>query len=441
MFENVKRLNGELSNLSHTKISGIIKSAKGLSLSVEGLNKLASIGDRCNIKLKDKNVKGEIVGFDETTSIVMPYDRLDGFSQGLTVTKENISHPYPHESWLGRVINYLGEPIDGRGELIKGQIPYPLKNTPPSAFERKQMGERIDTGMNLFNTMLPICRGQRLGIFAGSGVGKSTLLGSFAKHINTDVNVIGLIGERGREVVDFVKDVLGEEGLKKSIVIVATSDQTPLARRQASYLTASVSEFFRDQGKQVLCMIDSLTRFAMAQREIGLSAGEPPTTKAYPPSVFPELSSLLERTGPGKDDGKQGDITGVFTVLVDGDDHDEPISDAVRGIIDGHIVLDRSIAERGRYPAVNLLKSVSRSLPGCHNDKENSLLKEARKYLSDFDDMEKMIRMGAYRKGSDPNTDKAIELAPKIEEIFSQKLNEKPIHIKDSFDTLSSILK
>ena len=269
---------------------------------------------------------------------------------------------------------------------------------------------------------LTCSRGQRLGIFSGSGVGKSILLGMIARYTAADVNVIGLVGERGKEVQEFILDHLGEAGLARSVVVVATSDERPLMRRQAAYVTMALAEYFRDQDEDVLCVIDSVTRFALAQPEIGLSAGEPPTSKGYTPTVFSELPKLMERVGPGC--GK-GIITGLFSVLVEGGDHDKPIADALRGILDGHIVLDRSIAERGRFPAVNILRSLSRSMPDCNLPEENALVDKARRMISTYEDMAEMIRLGAYRAGSDEAVDTAVKFHPALEAFLAQDRNDR----------------
>src|SRR5213078_3342982 len=297
--------------------------------------------------------------------------------------------------------------IDGKGPLPAGPSPYPFRSAPPPAHARRRVGAAIDLGVRALNTFLTCCHGQRMGIFSGSGVGKSVLLSMMARNVVADVSVIGLIGERGREVQEFLQEDLGDDGLARSVGVVATSDEPALMRRQAAYLTLAIAEYFRDEDRDVLCLMDSVTRFAMAQREIGLSAGEPPTAKGYTPTVFTELPKLLERAGPGMG---QGTITGIFTVLVDGDDHNEPIADAVRGILDGHIVMRRAIAERGRYPAIDILKSVSRTLPLAHSEGENALRVEARRLLSTFADMEEMVRLGAYKAGSSPEVDRAVAL-------------------------------
>jgi flagellum-specific ATP synthase len=315
----------------------------------------------------------------------------------------------------------MGEPIDGKGPLMQGPSPMPYRNAPPPAHSRKRVGAPLDLGVRSLNTFLTCCRGQRMGIFAGSGVGKSVLLSMLARNVDADISVIGLVGERGREVQEFLQDDLGDEGLARSVVVVATSDEPALMRRQAAYLTLAIAEYFRDDGKDVMCMMDSVTRFAMAQREIGLSAGEPPTAKGYTPTVFTELPKLLERAGPGLGEGT---ITGIFTVLVDGDDHNEPVADAVRGILDGHIVMERAIAERGRYPAINILKSVSRTMPKSADPAFWPTIVKARQTMATYADMEELIRLGAYRAGSSPEVDEAIRLHEPLEDFLRQRKDE-----------------
>jgi flagellum-specific ATP synthase len=330
----------------------------------------------------------------------------------------------------------MGEPIDGKGPLPLGPEPYPFRNSPPSAHSRQRVGTPLDFGVRVLNTFITCCRGQRMGIFAGSGVGKSVLLSMLARNVAADVSVIGLVGERGREVQEFLQDDLGPEGLARSVVVVSTSDEPALMRRQAAYLTLAIAEYFRDEHKDVLVLMDSVTRFAMAQREIGLSAGEPPTAKGYTPTVFTELPRLLERAGPG---AEQGTITGIFTVLVDGDDHNEPIADAVRGILDGHIVMERSIAERGRYPAINVLKSVSRTMPRAADPAFLETIMRARQLMATYADMEELIRLGAYRPGSSPEVDEAIGFHRPLEKFLTQG-KEEATSLSDGYRRLEQIL-
>lgn len=343
---------------------------------------------------------------------------------------------FPDHSWLGRVLNGLGEPIDSGGALGAGVNFMPFRADPPPAHSRRRLGPPFQTGVRVLDSFLTCCKGQRMGIFAGSGVGKSVLLSMLARNAASDVAVIGLIGERGREVQEFLQEDLGAAGLARSVVIVATSDEPALMRRQAAYLTLSVAEYFRDQGLNVLCMMDSVTRFAMAQREIGLAAGEPPTTKGYTPTVFTELPRLLERAGPGIDEGT---ITGLFTVLVDGDDHNEPIADAVRGILDGHIVMQRAIAARGRYPAVNVLQSISRSMPRSCDPEYWPSIQRARSILSTYADMEELIRLGAYRAGSSAEVDEAIKLYPLLDDFLRQG-KEESTSMSDTYSRLAEIV-
>ena len=337
---------------------------------------------------------------------------------------------------LGRVLDASGRPLDGLGPLGV-HADAPLSAPVINPLNREPIHKVLDVGVRAINALLTVGRGQRMGLFAGSGVGKSVLLGTMARYTSAEVIVIGLIGERGREVKEFIEDDLGEEGLARSVVVAATSDEPPLVRRQAAYVAMTVAEQLRDSGLNVLLLMDSVTRFAMAQREIGLSAGEPPASKGYTPTVFAELPRLLERAGPGTEGS--GSITGLFTVLVEGDDHNEPVSDAVRGILDGHIVLERAIAERGRFPAINILKSVSRAMPGCNSDDEQSLVSRARQPLTVYEDMAELIRLGAYKAGTNPEVDEAVRLYPQLEAFLSQRKDEVAT-LAEGYDALSALM-
>ena len=439
MSVSIKSIVDEINRLPDFEQFGTVSSVLGMLIEVDGIDGLLSIGDRCwIIKKKTKNLMCQVIGFKNNKALVMPYGTLEGIGLGSKVLIDPHEPViYPHISWLGRVINAFGEPIDDKGPLRKGPKPCLIQNNPPEAHKRQRIGDKIDLGVKVMNSFLTLCKGQRMGIFAGSGVGKSTLLSMMARHTTADANVIGLIGERGREAREFIEDDLGEKGMERSVVVVASSDEPPLVRRQAAYLTMAVAEYFRDQNNDVLCLMDSVTRFAMAQREISLSMGEPPATRGYTPTVFAELPRLLERAGPGVSD--RGSITGIFSVLVEGDDYNEPISDSVRGIIDGHVLLDRAIAERGRYPAVNILRSVSRTLPDCNSDEQNIIIERAKKLISIYEDMAELIRLGAYREGSDPKVDEAIHYYESIEDFISQRKNEYT-SLDDCYSNLASIL-
>ncbi len=401
-----------------------MSAVRGLMVEVAGVQRSVGVGSRLVIESRSgRRVHTEVLGFEDDRALAMPFSGLEGVGIGCRAYVDSAEAVvYPTPAWLGRVVNAFGEPIDGKGPLEQGFDPCFLRSEPPPAHSRKRVGGKLDLGVRALNTFTTCCKGQRMGIFAGSGVGKSVLLSMLARYTACDVAVIGLIGERGREVQEFIEDDLGPDGLARSIVVVATSDESALMRRQAAYLTLTLAEYFRDRDAEVLCLMDSVTRFAMAQREIGLSLGEPPASKGYTPTVFAELPRLLERAGPGT--GK-GSITGLFTVLVDGDDHNEPVADAVRGILDGHIVLERRIAERGRFPAVNVLRSVSRTMPGCNSPEETALIQAARRHMATFGDMEEMIRLGAYRRGSNPDVDEAIRLEPELEAFLAQRKDER----------------
>ncbi|MBT3306302.1 MAG: flagellar protein export ATPase FliI [Alphaproteobacteria bacterium] len=429
----------EVERLPDHKVYGQVTDVIGLLIEAAGVQSTLSVGDHCDIIARDGHrVRCEVIGFSKNRALLMPFGSVGGIGMGCRV-EISASDPviYPDRRWLGRVINAFGEPMDGKGPLPSGNIGYPIHNTPPPAHERMRVGGKIDLGVRVMNTFLTCCKGQRLGIFAGSGVGKSTLLSMMARHTSAEVSVVGMIGERSREAREFIEDHLGPEGMAHSVVIVATSDESPLIRRQAAYVTMAVSEYFRDQNNEVLCLMDSVTRFAMAQREISLSMGEPPASKGYTPTVFAELPRLLERAGPGTEG--QGSITGLFTVLVEGDDHNEPVADAVRGILDGHVVLDRDIAERGRFPPVNILRSLSRTMPACNSPAENAVVNKARHLVAIYEDMAELIRLGAYRRGSDPKVDEAVHYYPALEKFLSQDISDQT-DIPTCYQMLNQIL-
>ncbi|MGY8638892.1 flagellar protein export ATPase FliI [Bradyrhizobium sp. 14AA] len=434
----MKALAEQIGDIDGINIYGRVVGVRGLMVEVAGPIHAMSVGARLVIETgANRSIPCEVIGFSGNNAVVMPFAGLDGVRRGCKAVIANAANLVrPSSAWLGRVVNALGEPIDGKGPLPQGASPMPFRNSPPPAHSRKRVGSPLDLGVRAMNTFLTCCRGQRMGIFAGSGVGKSVLLSMLARNVDAAVSVIGLIGERGREVQEFLQDDLGEEGLARSVVVVATSDEPALMRRQAAYLTLAVAEYFRDEEQDVLCLMDSVTRFAMAQREIGLSAGEPPTAKGYTPTVFTELPKLLERAGPGLGEGA---ITAIFTVLVDGDDHNEPIADAVRGILDGHIVMQRSIAERGRYPAINILKSVSRTMPKSADPQFWPTIQKARAVMATYADMEELIRLGAYRAGSSPEVDEAIRLHEPLEAFLRQRKDENA-SLADGYRQLAQIL-
>ena len=418
---------------------GSVASVRGALIEVAGLAGAAQVGARLLIHAAHGAVEAEVAAIESGMALSLAFRDPEGVAAGarveLLAPQASIR---PCEAWLGRVVDGLGRPADGKGPLPAGLARRPVKASPPPAVERARVGERVDTGVRALDLFVPLCRGQRLGLFAGSGVGKSVLLSMLARWTACDIAVIGLIGERGREVQEFIEDDLGPEGLARSVVVVATSDEPAVMRRQAAWTTLAIAEHFRDQGAQVLCLMDSATRFAMAQREIGLAAGEPPASKGYTPSVFAELPRLLERAGPGREG--QGAITGLFTVLVDGDDHNEPVADAVRGILDGHVVMSRRIAERGRYPAIDLLKSVSRTLPHCLPPEQNATRLAARTQLATWGDMEELVRLGAYRSGANAEVDRAIALAPSIEALVGQGPQDRG-NAEGAFAELAALLE
>lgn len=414
----------EISRICPEKIHGQVRAVIGMSLFAGGLQRAAGIGSRCRVYGRSGSVEAEAVGVQDDGLVLLPFGSWDGITAGDRV--ELISggtQIFPNDSWIGTVVDALGVPISraqGRKRLGHGRG---TRSSPPKTFDRRRVGEKLSTGITCIDVFTPLCRGQRLGIFAGSGVGKSTLTAMLARNTNVDVVVIGLVGERSREAREFIQDYLGDEGMARSVIVVSTGDESPLLRRQAAWTATAVAEHFRSAGRQVLLLIDSVTRFAMAQREIGLAGGEPPTTRGYPPTVFSELPHLLERAGPGPE--KEGDITGIYTVLVEGDDMNEPVADSIRGILDGHLVLDRKIAEQDRYPAINVQRSISRMLPDCHTPEEYRVMLAARRMLARYADMEDLIRVGAYQIGSDKEVDIAVRFFRQANQFLSQSRTEK----------------
>lgn len=425
----------EISELSAARHIGRVSQISAGRLIVTGLAQHAGLADLCRITPSvGPVIGGEVIGLAPGAATVLPEGPADGVRIGDRVELVGPAMLAPRWDWIGRVIDPYGRPIDGR-PLFRGSEPRALRSPPPEPARRRPMGMRLSTGLAAFDTMLPVVRGQRVGLFAGSGVGKSTLLGMLARGLEADVVVIGLVGERGRELRDFTDRVLGIEGMERSVVVAATSDRSPLERRRAALAAMTVAEYFRDEGAHVLLMVDSVTRFAEAHREIALASGESAGLGGYPPSLAHAIMSLAERAGPGSD--LSGDITAVFSVLVAGSDMEEPVADILRGVLDGHVVLDREIAERGRFPAIDVLRSVSRSLPEAASAEENALIARARRLLGAYDRSETMIRAGLYQTGSDPVLDEAIQVWPALDAFLSEAA---PDGVAGSFERLGSCL-
>jgi flagellum-specific ATP synthase len=404
-----------ISQTKPIKVNG--KVSKVVGVTIESRGPAARIGDICKIYSNTGNATtAEIVGFRDQYVILMPFSDVSEIGPGSIVTTTGDSLKVGvGDGLLGRILNGLGEPIDGLGEL-ETERTYPTNQNPPNPLTRPRITEVQSVGVAAIDGLLTIGRGQRIGVFAGSGVGKSTLLGMIARNTAADVNVIALIGERGREVREFLDKDLGEDGLKKSVLVVATSDQPPLVRIKGAFVATSIAEYFRDQGLSVNLMMDSVTRVAMAQREIGLAVGEPPTTKGYTPSVFSLLPKLLERAGTSD----RGTITGIYTVLVDGDDMNEPVADTVRGILDGHIVLSRDLANRGHFPAIDILASISRLMTDITDPAHKEAARKLRTILSLYRDAEDLIRIGAYQMGSNEKVDIAIRYIDQVNAFLRQ---------------------
>jgi flagellum-specific ATP synthase len=392
-------------------------------LLIESRGPQAVIGEICRIEAPRGRglIRAEVVGLRDEVVQLMAYEETGGIEVGNRVIASGSRLEVPvSRKLLGRVLNAFGEPADGKGEL-ESPVLYPALADPPDPLRRKRVTRRISTGVRAIDGLLPVGRGQRLGIFAGSGVGKSTLLGMIARNTNADVNVVALIGERGREVNDFIEKDLGPEGLARSVLVVSPSSAPPLARLRGAYVAAATAEFFRDQGLDVMLLFDSVTRFARAQREIGLASGEPPATRGYTPSMFDSMPKLLERSGTSD----RGSITGFYTILVDGDDLDEPVSDTVRGILDGHIVLSRALAQRNHYPAIDVLGSISRLAPAVSGPLSLKAAGIVRRYMAVYAEAEDLINVGAYHSGSNPAIDEAISRHQGIEDFLVQDVEEK----------------
>lgn len=387
---------------------GRISALDGGSMRLAGLSDIARIGDGVEV---DGALAGEIIAIDGETAIAMPNTSVSGVSIGGRAYLKPDTGARPTRAWLGRVLNGFGDSFDGT-PAPQGE-PRPLAPPPLPVNARRRLGPRVNTGLAAFDTFLPLCRGQRIGLFAGSGVGKSSLLADLANGVEADVVVLALIGERSREVRDFLEETLGENGRRRSVVIVSTCDEPASVKRRAALLAMTTAEYFRDLGLHVLLLFDSVTRFADAWREIGLTAGETPSLRAYPPSTFRTVAALAERAGPGA--GDAGDITAVFSVLVAGSDMDEPVADMMRSILDGHVVLERSIAERGRFPAIDIRRSVSRALPRAANSEENRLIGEGRALIAAYEEASTMIQTGLYAAGSDPQIDRAVAVWPALD--------------------------
>lgn len=426
-------LTRRLSRSVPTRRIGRVEQVECGLLRISGLNDVAALGDRLDVRGPGLDpIAGEVISLAENSLKMLPERPLGGIVTGMQVRHLDPLQIAPHESWVGRVIDPNGVPLDGR-PLMPGADVRALHAAPPLPATRGIFGQRLETGFAAFNTFLPIVEGQRIGLFAGSGVGKSTLLGDLAKGLESDICVIALIGERGRELRDFVDRVLGPEGMERTIIVAATSDSSPLLRRQCAWTATTIAEFFRDQGRHVLFMADSLTRFAEAHREIALASNEPASLRGYPPSTAHMLMSLCERLGPGSLEA--GHITAVLSVLVAGSDMDEPVADIVRGVLDGHIVLDRKIAERGRFPAIDLLRSVSRSLPDAATVSENALLTRGRTLAGAYASAEMMVQAGLYAPGADPLVDDAVKCHQSLDSLMSLRGS-----VAESFDALQAAI-
>ena len=419
-----------------TRVHGVVTTMAPGYVAIAGLSPFVSLGDRIVIEGREGPALSEVIRVDGASALLKAYDARLAAGIGAMAYPCGPQWLYPCEDWKGRAISALGEPIDSRGPLPAGPQRLALEFAPPAPLQRARVRDPVRTGVKAIDLFTPICAGQRIGIFAGSGVGKSTLLAMLAGSEAFDTTVIALVGERGREVREFLEDALQERGAS-SITVVATGDESPMARRLAPITAMRIAEHFRDQGQSVLLIVDSVTRYAHALREVALAAGEPPVARGYTPSVFSDLPKLLERAGPGEEGS--GTITGIFSVLVDGDDHNDPVADSIRGTLDGHLVLDRAIADQGRYPAIDVLSSVSRLAQYAWSPEEQGLVRKLKAMIARYEDTRDLRLMGGYQAGSDPGLDQALTLVPKIYEAISQSPRD-PLS-RDAFQDLSQFLQ
>jgi flagellum-specific ATP synthase len=419
---------------SNFEVRGTVTDVRGLI--IEGSGPFVSIGSQVMVNNGSSSIPAQVVGFKTDRVLLMPFGEIHGVAPGATITAgENRSDVFVSEALLGRVIDALGNPIDGLPIPTMDQM-VPLYREPPNPVSRTRITECFDLGVRAMNGLLTVGQGQRVAIMAGSGVGKSTLLGMVAKHSSSDINVIGLIGERGREVREFIERDLGPEGLARSVVVVATGNQSALLRIRAAFLATAIAEFFRDTGKKVVLMLDSVTRLAMAQREVGLAVGEPPSTRGYTPSVFAILPKLLERAGTCEG---QGSITGLYTVLVEGDDMNEPVADTVRGILDGHIVLSRKLAARGHFPAIDVLQSISRVMSDIIPKQGMQIAAQIREIIAAYQDAEDLITIGAYKPGQNARVDRAVQKIDAVNQFLRQSSDE-PTSLQDTWQLMGNIV-
>jgi flagellum-specific ATP synthase len=418
------------------RISGVVTEAAAAAYSVSGISRFVALGDCVRLSVRGSDQLAEVIRIEESRVTVKPFDVNVSASLGTRVFLDGERTLRPDPSWRGRVIDALGRPIDGKGALLAGERALSTEQAPPAPLTRARVVAPIRFGVRAVDLFTPLCLGQRIGIFAGSGVGKSSLLAMLARSRDFDTVVIALVGERGREVREFIEESL-RDSLGSAVVVVSTGDESPMMRRQAPKTATTIAEYFRDRGDKVLLMVDSVTRYAHAARDVALAAGEPPVARGYTPSVFSDLPKLLERAGPGED-GK-GSITGIFAVLIDGDDHNDPVADSIRGTLDGHIVLDRAIADQGRYPAINVLSSISRLARNVWTPEQRTLLTKVRGLIARFEDTRDLRLMGGYKPGGDPDLDRAVVLVPRIYQALEQDLGAPSS--ADPFRELSDLLQ